>query len=479
MRKFWTRSIRRGSTEKQQAISGLAASVGGREVRIGLDLGVANTRCIVNLLGATPGEDESFALALERDRACLPSTIAVVSDVMHIGTAAESMDGALRSVLMWLPLLAGDSIDTSVSGKYDNLKQTVFNFGDHMISAKEVMILYLERVLARVLRGLDQHIGAGRWHGSLRVPVPAVASRRYRALLEEVVTLALDLAMAANGRTPSMTESLSGLTERYQRGSGRAPQERCQVTIVSSAEAAAVALTAAASSKAQCRRVVAIDIGAGSTTATCFKRDRMTASLRGVHSVFNGMDDIDQLFARARAVRRKPARVFRESSGLRPSDRPMVRRGLDLLCAPMQEALGMATAGGRTLDRWCKGRRAAFDVVLIGGGGCCDLVRDEFKRRTRTPLPGAVEFWDVETAMPSRTSLLLCMEPSAGGTQQPIDPAELPLLVIAEGLAERSVSYVAGTRRKTKRHSSKQVAARKKRSGSSADRARDARFDVH
>ena len=478
MRKFWTRSTRWRTWGTQRAVRPSAASAGGREVRIALDLGAANTRCIVNLLGKTPAEDEFLALALAGDRACLPSTIAVASDSMHIGAAAESMDSALRSVLMWLPMLAGDSIDTSCSHKYDNLQQTVFNFGDHMISAKEVIILFLERVLGRMLRGLDQHIGADRWHGTLRVPVPAAASRRYRKVLEDIVSLALDLALAANGREPSMTDSLSGLTERYQRGSGRAPLEQCQVVMVSSAEAAAVALTAGAPANAA-HRVVAVDIGAGSTTATCFKRDGLTATLRGMHGSWCGMDDIDQLFASGRAVRRKPPRVFRESSGLRPSDRPMVRRALDMLCEPMREALGIATDGGRTLERWCKGRRAAFDLVLIGGGGCCTLVHDEFKRRNRTPLPGAVEFWDVQTAMPKRTSVLLRVDGRGPGALQPIDSSELPLLVIAEGLAERSVSLVAGNRRRRSRRGIKSTPAEAPQTRSAAQRARDARFDVH
>jgi hypothetical protein len=350
-----------------------------------------------------------------------------------------------------------------------------------MISAKEVIVLYLERVLGRLLQGLNQHIGQGAWHGTLRVSVPAAASDAYRDLLQEIVMLALDMARGANGREPTMTDSLSGLTERYQRGSGRAPLDHLQVNIVSDAEAAAVAITAGASPKSS-SRIVAIDLGAGSTTATCFTHDGFRATLRGVHGDWHGMDDIDSLFAKGRAVRRKPPRVFRESTGLRASDRSLIRHGLNLLCAPMREVLGMATHGGQSIERWCKGRRAAFDLVLLGGGAQCQIVRDEFKRRSNSPLPGAVEFWDVRLAVPTRTTSLLCVDSRGPGAQQPIDPSQLPLLVIAEGLAERSVT-ILDRRPKAAIASGQTSAAAAKRASaavrSASQRAREARHDVH
>jgi hypothetical protein len=417
----------------------------GREVRIGLDLGVANTRCVINVLGASPAEDECLAVALDGDSAVLPTTIAVDGDMLRIGSKAEGMDGAIRSVLMWLPMLAGEQVDTSCSGKYGNLRQTVFNLGDHMISAKEVAVLYLERVLGRVLKAVEGRIGDDRWHGTLRIALPAPAGEQYQAMLHQIATLALDMAMAAHGREPSMTDSLSGLTERYQRGRSSAPLEHCDIQIVPHARAV-IAAVSIARPQSSGRRMLAMDLGAGSSSATVFALKGNRATLLGQHAVWYGMDDIDQLYASARAVRKQAPRVFRETSGMRSSDRPMICRGLDRMLTPMREALGKATKGGAEAQGWCAGRRADFDIVLLGGGGQFELLLDECRRRNRTPLPGFCDFWTIESlSFEAELDLLPCSGQVPRAPLQVAD-AERASLLLALGLADRSLTVAKPSR---------------------------------
>ena len=512
MRALWKRLVKGKGKRAHAPHASHAANrsrTTGREVRIGLDLGVANTRCVVNVLGASPAEDECLAVALDGDSAVLPTTMAVDGDTLLIGSKAEGMDGAMRSVLMWLPMLASEQVDTSCSGKYGHLRQTVFNLGDHMISAKEVAVLYLERVLGRVLKAIEGRIGDARWHGTLRIVVPAPAGEQYQAMLHEIASLALDMAMAAHGREPNMTDSLSGLTERYQRGRSSSPLEQCDIQLVPHAHAA-VAAVALGRPQSTRRRMLALDCGAGSSSATVFSLKGNRAMLLSQHGVWYGMDDIDQLYASARAVRKQAPRVFRETSGMRPSDRPMIRRGMDLMLKPLREALGTATKGGREAQRWCVGRRADFDIVLLGGGGQFDLLVDECRRRDRTPLPGFCEFWTVDTLQPvSELDLLPC------GLRVPRAPLQVSeaqgvTLMLALGLADRSLTITrpASSRRRAAdgkrsdkhggqlgeggakaavletRSPAEQVDARIESAeavdpDTSAERARDARHDVH
>ncbi|MCH2135606.1 MAG: hypothetical protein MK101_03370 [Phycisphaerales bacterium] len=490
MRRFWTRwgsgkgkQTRCAPVASPSALPNSSSGV-GREIRIGLDLGVATTGCVVNLMGPVPSQDECIALQLDAGSPSVATTIAVEGDMMRIGAAAESSHEALRSVLMWLPMLSGDQVDTSISHKYGDLRHTVFKFGDHMISAKEVVILFLERVLGRVLSALDLHLGRGRWHGVLRVAAPAAASRRYREMLEEIVSLALDLAIAAGGREPSMTESLSGLTERYQRGNGRTGSDQCGVSIVSSAEVAATALASKTSTKS--RRVVAVDVGAGSTSVTCFTQSSDTVTLNSVKGVWGGMDDIDQLFASGRAVRQKHPRVFRSETPLRSSDRPLVRRGLDLICSPLPSAMQALAQTDGGLGTWRSGRRAAFDLVLMGGGARCEMVKGEFARRERSPMPGSINFWDVTCVICSRTNEAWPCGGNLPRTAQPLTQEARHQLVQAEGLAARGLSLIAGHRPRRAR-STLEVRTAEHDPGSrpseaaatAAQRARDASHDVH
>jgi len=424
-----------------------APNTRSREVRIGLDLGTANTRCVVNVLGGAPTKDSFVALALDGESTCLPSTVAVDGDRLVIGTAAEALDNAHRSALMWLPMLAGEAVDTSCSGKYGRLQQTVFNFGDHMISAKEVLILFMERVFGRVISALDDQYGRSAWHGTIRISCPGHASQRYRALLQEVAALGLDLAcaaQAAKGRTPNMTDSLSGLTERYQRGNGRGCDNALVVEIVPAGEAAIAAL-ASRYSFDEPRRVALVDLGAGATSATMCSIDGDHVEMLGSTGTWHGMDDVDQLLATSRAVRRRAPRSFREAKGLRPSDRPMIRRGLDRLVGVLPALMAQLTRGGRSADGWVSHRRADFDIVLLGGGSCCTLLVDEFKRREQSPMPTVVSFWDIDTLVVGSLSLL-------GGSDRrtrQVTDAQLPLLSIARGLADRAVSISAPSQSRT------------------------------
>jgi len=420
-----------------------ASNSRSREVRIGLDVGTANTRCVVNVLGGAPKKDSFVALALDGDSTCLSSTVAVDGDRLLIGTAAEALDNAHRSVLMWLPMLAGEAVDTSCSGKYGRLQQTVFNFGDHMISAKEVLILFMERVLGRVITALDEQYGRSAWHGSIRIACPAHASQQYRALLHEIAALGLDLACAASaskGRTPNMTDSLSGLTERYQRGNGRGCDNALVVEIVPAGEAAIAAL-ASRYSFDEPRRVALVDLGAGATSATMCSLEGDHAEVFRSTGTWHGMDDVDQLLATSRAVRRRAPRSFREAEGLRPSDRPMIRRGLDRLVGVLPALMTQLTGGGRSAEGWVSHRRAAFDIVLLGGGSCCTLLVDEFKRREQSPMPTVVSFWDIDTLVVGPLSVLGA---SDRRTRQ-VAASELPLLTIARGLADRAVSISVPT----------------------------------
>lgn len=418
-----------------------------REVRIGLDLGTANTRCVVNVLGGPPSRDSFVALALDGNSTCLPSTVAVDGDRLLIGQAAEALDNAHRSVLMWLPMLAGESVDTSCSGKYGRLQQTVFNFGDHMISAKEVLILFMERVFGRVITTLDSQYGRSAWHGSIRLACPAHASKRYRELLQEVASLGLDLACAASAnrdRTPNMTDSLSGLTERYQRGNGRGCDNALVIEIVPAGEAAVAALASRVTFD-EARRVVLVDLGAGATSVTMCSIEGDHVEILGTTGTWHGMDDVDQLLATSRAVRRRAPRSFREAEGLRPSDRPMIRRGLDRLVGVLPALMTQLTGGGRSAEGWVSHRRAAFDIVLLGGGSCCTLLVDEFKRREQSPMPTVVSFWDIDTLVVESLPLL-------GGSDRrtrQVTAAELPLLTIARGLADRAVSIAAPSQSRT------------------------------
>ncbi|MCH2138444.1 MAG: hypothetical protein MK074_05275 [Phycisphaerales bacterium] len=420
------------------------------EVRIGLDVGTATTACVVNVLGQQPFDDAMQAIALDAHSVTMPSSFAIDGDTFVIGHRAEAMASAHRSVLMWLPMLAGERVETASSGKYDGLKQTVFNLGDHMISAKEVMVLFLERVLGRMVTELDAAFGRGGWYGTMHIACPAHSGQAYRDLLKDIAALAFDLAMAgASGdgpwRAPSMTASLSGLTERYQRGCGRSCDGVLDIDIVPASQAAAAAVVA--SGRTDDGRLAIIDLGAGSTNATVCTVNKRGVRILADGGVWHGMDDVDQLLATSRAVRRRPPRDFRREQGLRPSDRPMVRRGLDRMVGVLPGLLQRITSRSGT-DGWVSRRRAAFDIVLIGGGSCCELLVDEFKRREQSPMPTVVSFWDVDVFTPVRGGGL----PLLGVTdrrRRHVAPDDHALCVLACGLADRSVSVSMPAPRKS------------------------------
>ena len=444
MAKLW-KWVGRKQTANGRRVSG-GESTRSVEVRIGLDVGTANTRCVVNTLGAAPKGDVLQVLGLDEAHDILPTTIAVDGDALLIGSAAEAHDDARRSFLMWLPMLAGERVDTASSGKYDGLQQTVFRLGDHMISAKEVAVLFLERVLGRVFTTLDEQHGAGRWHGTLRVATPAHSTTAYRELLTDITSLAMDMACAAGGRTPTMTQSLAGLTERYQRDSGRSCAQDIRVEVVSAAEAAAVAVIGERSLEAG-RKLALVDLGAGATNATICTIEDDVLHIIGSHGCWNGMDDIDQLLATSRAVRRRAPRAFREAEGLRPSDRPMIRRGLDQMVGVLPALLAGLTDRSGT-EGWVSRRRAAFDIVLVGGGSSCDLLTDEFQRREQSPMPTVVSFWDVEGFVPASLERLGVID----RRRRKVDDATMALMTVACGLADRRVSVTvepSSTRERT------------------------------
>jgi len=125
----------------------------------------------------------------------------------------------------------------------------------------------------------------------------------------------------------------------------------------------------------------------------------------------------------------------------------MIRRGLDQMVGVLPALLAGLTDRSGT-EGWVSRRRAAFDIVLVGGGSSCDLLTDEFQRREQSPMPTVVSFWDVEGFVPASLERLGVID----RRRRKVDDATMALMTVACGLADRRVSVTveaSSTRERT------------------------------